>query len=85
MIQLAVAAGLEVVTTASAANHDLVRSLGASQVFDYHDSDVTDKLLAVLKTGDLVMDAISTEDTQTKCGEILGRLGGGTGCSADRL
>lgn len=78
MIQLAVAAGLEVVTTASPANHDLMRSLGASQVFNYHDSDVTDKLLAVLKAGDLVMDAISTENTQTKCGEILGRLGGGT-------
>jgi NADPH:quinone reductase-like Zn-dependent oxidoreductase len=78
LIQLAIAAGLEVVTTASTANHDLMRSLGASHVFDYHDSDVLEKLSGVLRAGDLVVDAISTEKTQTICGEILGRLGGGT-------
>ncbi|KAF3403774.1 Zinc-binding alcohol dehydrogenase domain-containing protein cipB [Penicillium rolfsii] len=78
LIQLAIAAGLEVVTTASTANHDLMRSLGASNVFDHHDSDVSEKLLGVLRNGDLVVDAISTKETQTICGEILGRLGGGT-------
>jgi NADPH:quinone reductase-like Zn-dependent oxidoreductase len=78
LIQLAVAAGLEVVTTASTANHDLMKSLGASHVFDYHDSDVSEKLFEVLRDGDLVVDAISTKETQTTCGEILGRLGGGT-------
>lgn len=78
MIQLSVAAGLEVVTTASSANHDLMRALGASHVFDYNDFDVLEKILGVLRTGDLVVDSISTEDTQTKCGEILGKLGGGT-------
>ncbi|OOQ86903.1 putative alcohol dehydrogenase [Penicillium brasilianum] len=77
MIQLAVAAGLEVVTTASAANHDLMRSLGASHVFDYRDADVSERILEILRTGDLVVDSISTEKTQTQCGEILGRLGGG--------
>lgn len=78
LIQLAIAAGLEVVTTASTANHDLMRSLGATHVFDHHDSDVSEKLLGVLRNGDLVVDAISTKETQTICGEILGRLGGGT-------
>lgn len=78
MTQLAVAAGLEVVTTASAANHDLLRTLGASHVFDYNDPDILENLLSVLNSGDLVVDCISTEDTQTKCGEILGKLGGGT-------
>ncbi len=34
-IQLAVAAGYDVVTTASPRNHELVRSLGASRAFDY--------------------------------------------------
>lgn len=34
-IQLAVAAGYEVITTASPRNFDLVKKLGASQVFDY--------------------------------------------------
>jgi NADPH:quinone reductase-like Zn-dependent oxidoreductase len=35
-IQLAVAAGYEVITTASPRNFDYARSLGASHVFDYH-------------------------------------------------
>ena len=35
-IQLAVAAGYEVITTASPRNFDYVRSLGASLAFDYH-------------------------------------------------
>jgi threonine dehydrogenase-like Zn-dependent dehydrogenase len=35
-IQLAVAAGYEVITTASSRNFDYVTKLGASQVFDYH-------------------------------------------------
>ena len=35
-IQLAVAAGYEVITTASPRNFDYVRSLGASMVFDYN-------------------------------------------------
>lgn len=78
LVQLALAAGLEVVITASAMNHDLMRALGASHVFDYHDSDVMENLLGVLGAGDFVVDSISTEDTQTKCGEILGKLGGGT-------
>jgi NADPH:quinone reductase-like Zn-dependent oxidoreductase len=34
-IQLAVAAGYEVITTASPKNFDYVKKLGASQVFDY--------------------------------------------------
>ncbi|HEY0753945.1 MAG TPA: zinc-binding alcohol dehydrogenase family protein [Ktedonobacteraceae bacterium] len=36
-IQLAVAAGYEVFTTASPRNFNYVKKLGASQVFDYHD------------------------------------------------
>jgi NADPH:quinone reductase-like Zn-dependent oxidoreductase len=48
-IQLAVAAGYEVVTTASAKNFDYVKKLGASQVFDYSSSTVTDDLLNAFK------------------------------------
>ena len=44
-IQLAVAAGYRVVATASPHNHDLLRSLGASDVFDYRDiSEITTAL-----------------------------------------
>ena len=39
-IQLAVAAGYEVITTASPRNFDYVKKLGASQVFDYHSKTV---------------------------------------------
>lgn len=37
VIQQAAAAGYTVITTASAANHEYVASLGATHVFDYHD------------------------------------------------
>ncbi|KAJ6078831.1 hypothetical protein N7467_008584 [Penicillium canescens] len=55
-IQLAVAAGLTVVTTAGAQNHDLVTSLGAKHVIDYNSPTVIEEVLKVLKTGDLVVD-----------------------------
>lgn len=45
-IQLAVAAGAEVVTTASPTNFEYVRKLGAGSVFDYHD-EVPFLLLAI--------------------------------------
>ena len=47
-IQLAAAAGYEVVTTASPRNFDYVRGLGASQVFDYNDRQVVAKLVQYL-------------------------------------
>lgn len=47
-IQLAVAAGYEVVTTASPKNFDYVRSLGASQVFDYNSPSVIPDIIAAL-------------------------------------
>jgi len=48
-IQLAVAAGYEVVTTASPRNFGHVRSLGASQVFDYHSETVVPDLISALQ------------------------------------
>lgn len=48
-IQLAVAAGYEVVTTASPKNFTYVRSLGASQVFDYRSPTVVQDIIAALK------------------------------------
>lgn len=41
-IQLAKHIGATVITTASAANHDYVRSLGADQVIDYRNEDFTE-------------------------------------------
>ncbi|OJK04799.1 hypothetical protein ASPACDRAFT_1861631 [Aspergillus aculeatus ATCC 16872] len=48
-IQLAVAAGYEVVTTASPRNFDHATRLGASRVFDYHSPTVVDDLVAWLE------------------------------------
>lgn len=76
-IQLAVAAGFEVVTTASTTNHSFVKSLGASHIFDYKDTDVLERLAGLLKPGDLVVDTISNQDTQAKCAQILAGIGGG--------
>lgn len=45
-IQLAVASGCEVVTTASPRNFDYVRKLGASRVFDYASASVVDDVIA---------------------------------------
>ncbi|KAF2169534.1 hypothetical protein M409DRAFT_64648 [Zasmidium cellare ATCC 36951] len=44
-IQLAVASGAEVVTTASAKNADYCKSLGAAEVFDYHSKSVEDDVV----------------------------------------
>jgi hypothetical protein len=77
-VQLARAAGLEVVATAGRANIEYVKRLGASRVFDHQDPDVVGKILEVLKEGDYVFDTIGSESTQIASGGIFGKLGGGT-------
>ena len=48
-IQLAVAAGYQVVTTASPRNFDYVRSLGASEVFDHHSPTAVPDIIAAFR------------------------------------
>ena len=48
-IQLAVAAGYQVITTASPKNFEYVKKLGASEVFDYNSSTVGDDLVNAFK------------------------------------
>lgn len=48
-IQLAVAAGYEVISTASPKNFDYVKKLGASEVFDYHSEMIVDELVEAFK------------------------------------
>jgi NADPH:quinone reductase-like Zn-dependent oxidoreductase len=76
-IQFAVASGLNVVTTASQANHALLKSLGAAQILDYKTPTIIEDLVSVLDEGDFVVDCISSPETQALCGEILSRIGGG--------
>ncbi|KAL5358615.1 chaperonin 10-like protein [Aspergillus floccosus] len=47
-IQVAVAAGYEVITTCSPHNFELVKSLGASKAFDYNSETILEELVAAL-------------------------------------
>ena len=64
-IQVAkLAYGLKVITTASSKHHDFLKSLGADEVFDYHDSNVIEQ---IKKTGganiNYALDTVSNEQT----------------------
>lgn len=48
-IQLAVAAGYEVIATASPKNHGYVQKLGASQAFDYNSKTVVDEVIKAFR------------------------------------
>jgi NADPH:quinone reductase-like Zn-dependent oxidoreductase len=71
-IQMAHALGAKVITTASAANHDYVRSLGADRIIDYTSEDFTE----IGPICDVVFDTVGG-DVQARSYEILksgGRL-----------
>ena len=59
-IQLAKHLGARVITTASAANHDYVRSLGADEIIDYNKVDFT----KVVKDCDAVFDTVGGDVAQ---------------------
>ncbi len=71
-IQYAKHVGAEVISTASARNHDYVRSLGADQVIDYNSEDFT----KIVSDCDVVFDTVGGE-VQVRSYEVLkpgGRL-----------
>lgn len=73
-IQMAHAAGYDVLATASARNHGLCESLGAKAVFDYGEVDVEDQIVGHLKGKRVagVLDCIAdSEKTIPACGRIL--------------
>ncbi|KAK8116645.1 uncharacterized protein PG998_004926 [Apiospora kogelbergensis] len=83
-IQLAVAAGFDVATTASARNHAYCRSLGAAWAFDYRNPAIEDDIVAALKGRECVgvLDAWS-RGSVAQCARVLlkldenGSVGGG--------
>ncbi len=77
-IQLAVAAGVRVIATASEANFEYVKSHGATEVFDHRKQDILETVKSQLREGDLVLDCISSVETQEGSGKILHAIGGGT-------
>lgn len=75
-IQFADAAGLTVITTASAHNHEFVKSLGANAVFDYKSPTVVEDVARKLANTDFVgvFDAISEPPTFEMVQAILDLL-----------
>lgn len=77
-VQLARASGLDVIATASTRNHDMVKSLGATSVFDYNSPDAAKDIAAAIKAGSDfagVFDAISSLDSFNQVGSILETVG----------
>ena len=76
-IQLARLGGLRVITTASPANFELVKKLGASEVFDYSDKDTPAKIKAVTN-GKLryAVDCVSENGTGEQIAACIGDEGG---------
>ncbi|WP_374199477.1 NADP-dependent oxidoreductase [Glycomyces sp. YM15] len=66
-VQIAKAKGGYVIATASAAKHEYLRRIGADEVIDYTAVDFAEALSGV----DVVIDAISSEDYQTRSAKVL--------------
>ncbi|KAL1885324.1 hypothetical protein Plec18167_001981 [Paecilomyces lecythidis] len=77
-IQLAVAAGYEVITTASPKNFDLVKKLGASEVFDYNSSTVVQDLVDTLSSKAFAgaLDAVNRGGAVQASAEVVSKLQG---------
>jgi len=77
-IQLAVASGVEVYTTASRSNFEYCRKLGANKLFDYHDSDVEDQIVDALEGKTLagVYHAVGSNGAVESCAKIADRSEG---------
>ena len=79
VLQLARASGLHVVTTASPANYEYCKKLGATLVLDYHNPDIVDILITLLRDTRLVgaYEAVGSDATVKQCASVLHALDGG--------
>jgi NADPH:quinone reductase len=70
-VQIAAAAGARPLGVASASNHDYLRSLGASEVFDYHAADWVQQVRAAVPGGvDLLLDGAGGQTRDQAIGAI---------------
>ncbi|KAL2871249.1 zinc-binding alcohol dehydrogenase family protein [Aspergillus lucknowensis] len=75
-IQLAIAAGYEVFTTASPKNFEYVKSLGATQVWDYRSPTVVEDIVTAF-AGKTSAGALAIGDNSAvPCAEIVSRVDG---------
>ncbi|WP_458070625.1 zinc-binding alcohol dehydrogenase family protein [Rhodanobacter sp. BL-MT-08] len=75
-IQLAVAAGYEVVTTASPKNFEYVRELGASEVFDYNDANVVATIVKHLDNRDMAGALAISAGSGALCIDVMSQCQG---------
>jgi NADPH:quinone reductase-like Zn-dependent oxidoreductase len=75
-VQLAAAAGYEVVATASPRNFAYVRGLGASQVFDYNDEKVVAKLVTYLGNREVVGALAIAAGSGASCIDVMSQCQG---------
>ncbi|PGH33750.1 hypothetical protein GX50_03407 [[Emmonsia] crescens] len=77
-IQLAVAAGCDVIVTASPKGFDAVKRLGAVQAVDYNDGSVIEKLKEAFRGRRLAgaLDAIGTDKTFKQTAEAVSQIDG---------
>jgi NADPH:quinone reductase-like Zn-dependent oxidoreductase len=76
-IQLAAAAGYDVVTTCSPRNFDFVKRLGASAAFDYNSKTVVADMIAALRGRTLAGAYALGTGAEGMCADILGASKGG--------
>jgi hypothetical protein len=81
-VQLAVSAGYEVFSTSSPKNFDLVKKLGASQVFDYNSSTIISDLIEAFQ-GKICVGAVAIGNLTTMfsgiaeaCVEVVAKVEG---------
>ena len=79
-LQLAKNLGFKVFATASPAHHQTLKSLGAFEVFDYHDSAVVEKIVAAAKSAgtpiSLGFDTVTESKSYKQAAYVLGGSGG---------
>ncbi len=77
VVQFAKLGGLRVITTASPKNFDLVKGLGADEVFDYRDESVVENIRAATSNAlDIAVDTISEGKTPVQVTGAIGDKGG---------
>jgi len=76
-VQLGHLAGYKIVTTASEANHQLLKSYGADAIFDYKDPKVDEKIREVTDNKlQYAMDCVISEDSPSLIAKSFGSNGG---------
>lgn len=80
-VQLAVAAGCKTIATCSTKNFELIKKLGASEVYDYNDAGMVEQVVdAVKRSGDDFMgclDCMGRGGALEKCAEIMDKVQNG--------